>query len=385
MKTLLSKAMMLNMALLLAVGGILLNSCKKAQTADSTKREQETQTTEPQNLDSMIYKEVIYKNLAVYPIKGESRITREYVTLKEAMEKGLTVLHETGDVGELVIDNMSESYIFIMAGDIVKGGRQDRTMGADVILKPGSKGVPLQSFCVEHSRWHQRGYEDARRFSSSEKMLSSSELKRASRVNKRQSEVWEEVDRYQRRASTSMGNDVRSRESASSLELTLDNEQLKSAVKEYLDAIKPAFANNPNITGFAYSINGRLTMVEDFGSPVLFGKLRDKLLESAASEAVSKLDRHVDKYNNPTSEEVQKFLLEAQSGRDTTTKINEITVEKRYETPSGILFMTYHDESGISENVHTTVYNTDRTNRTSGNGNGDSMRYRYGGFQRDSF
>jgi hypothetical protein len=331
----------------------------------------------------MTQKEMIYKNLAVYPIEGESRITREYVTLKEAMEKGLTVLHETGNVGELVIDNMSDRYVFIMAGDIVKGGRQDRTMGADVILKPGSKGVPLRSFCVEHSRWHQRGYEDARRFSSSEKMLSSSELKMASRINKRQSEVWDEVARYQRRASAYMGNDVRSMESASSLELTLDNRQLKSAVKEYLDAIKPAFANNPKITGFAYSINGRLMMVEDFGSPVLFGKLRDKLLESAANEAVSKFDRHVAQYINPTSEEVEKFINAAQGGRDTSTQINEITVEKRYEAPSCILFMTCHVEAGNSEIVHTTVYNTDPTNRTSNNGGSED--YRYGGFRRDSF
>jgi hypothetical protein len=31
----------------------------------------------------MTQKEMIYKNLAVYPIEGESRITREYVTLKD--------------------------------------------------------------------------------------------------------------------------------------------------------------------------------------------------------------------------------------------------------------------------------------------------------------
>jgi hypothetical protein len=300
------------------------------------------------------------------------------------MEQGLTVLHETGNVGELVIDNMSDRYVFIMAGDIVKGGRQDRTMGADVILQPGSKGVPLRSFCVEHSRWHQRGYEDARRFSSSEKMLSSSELKMASRAHRSQSEVWDEVAHYQTRASMSTGSDVRSRASASSLELTLDNEQLKAAVKEYLDAIKPTFDRNPAITGFAFSINGSLTMVEDFGSAALFGKLRDKLLESAANEAVAKYDRRDSAYRYPTPEEVQRFFVEAQNGRDTTTtRINEITVEKRYETPSSLLFTTWHEEAGSSENVHTTVYNTDRTNRNFGSD--DSLRYRYGGFQRGRF
>jgi len=307
----------------------------------------------------MINKNVIvYKNLAVYLIEGKDRLTTRYMTLGEAMERGLTVLHETGNVGELLIDNLSEWYVFVMAGDIVKGGRQDRTMATDVILKPESRNVPLKSFCVEHSRWHQRGKEDSTHFSGSKKMLSDEKLKIASRFNLNQSEVWEEVERYQNEASKVLGNEVKSRESASSLQLTLDNENLQKSVKEYLDAIRPAFDKKSDITGFAFSINGRISTLENFGSAELFSKLCDKLLESAVSEAFSKYDAQLD-FRIPSAEDVKNFIIEAKTGKENASKTGEITLERRYETPRSILFKTYHEDGYRKEKVHTSVYNTE--------------------------
>jgi hypothetical protein len=301
---------------------------------------------------------IVYRNLAVYLIEGKDRLTEKYMTLEEAMDSGLTVLHETGNVGELVIDNKSDRYVFVMAGDIVKGGRQDRTMAADIILKPASRNIPLRSFCVEQSRWHQRGREDATYFSESKKMLSDEKLKIASRYRRSQGEVWEEVACYQREASMALGNEVRSRESESSLQLTLDNEHLQKSVKEYLGAIRPAFEGKSGITGFAFSINGRISTVENFGSVELFGKLRDKLLESAASEAFSKYDRKLD-YSIPSAEDVKNFIIAAKSGQENASKTGEITLERRYETSRSILFKTYHEDEGKKEKVHTSVYNTD--------------------------
>ncbi len=50
----------------------------------------------------------------------------------------------------------------IQAGDVVKGGRQDRTIGVGFVLPAKSGRVPIPSFCVEIGRWHRRAAESDR-------------------------------------------------------------------------------------------------------------------------------------------------------------------------------------------------------------------------------
>ncbi len=179
-----------------------------------------------------------HKNLAVYLIRGKDVVNRKYITLEEAMDNKYIVLHETGNVGELSVDNKSDKYVFILSGDIVKGGRQDRTIAEDIILKPGCRKVPLKSFCVEQSRWTQRGMENVAAFSSSKNMLSNKNLKIAAREQKQQHAVWTEVSSFQDKASVNVKSNVKSRESATSLQLTLENKDLQSSVKEYVKAME---------------------------------------------------------------------------------------------------------------------------------------------------
>src|SRR5664280_78935 len=123
----------------------------------------------------------IHNNLQVFLIHGDSQLEeRRYATLSEALEKKLVVIKETGNVQELTFENLSEDLtVFLNAGDIVKGGRQDRTVRDDLILPPQSGQVPLASFCVEHGRWTKRGEESLTAFSSNTKSLSSRKEKLA--------------------------------------------------------------------------------------------------------------------------------------------------------------------------------------------------------------
>jgi len=68
----------------------------------------------------------------------------------------------------------------IQSGDIVKGGRQDRTMQYDLLVPPKSQKMPLSSFCVESGRWGKSEvYEIRCGLSSSTKSLSGKEMKLA--------------------------------------------------------------------------------------------------------------------------------------------------------------------------------------------------------------
>ena len=84
-----------------------------------------------------------HANLSIFLIHGQSTVDGEaFITLSEAMERELVTVHETGNVGELAIENRSEELsVFIQSGDIVKGGRQDRTLAYDVVVPPRSGRV----------------------------------------------------------------------------------------------------------------------------------------------------------------------------------------------------------------------------------------------------
>lgn len=273
-----------------------------------------------------------YKNLQICLLFGKADIdAKKYVTLANALKNKLVVLHETSDVNELSIDNNSSEYIYINSGDIVRGGKQDRTIQYDVILPPKKKNTNLASFCVEHGRWTNRGNESAGSFATSNNALSSKELKIASKYKGDQSTVWSKVDKYQEKANTSINRtkgatekvDVKSSVSATSLELTLDNEEIKKLNAEYKKYFLAQLSNRSNAVGFAYFINGKLYTIDVYNNHQLFSDLFDKLLDAAIAEAISEDN---DKKSNETpNKNTVVQLLKANAKVYAEEKVNEIT------------------------------------------------------------
>ena len=135
-----------------------------------------------------------YKNLQLFLIEGEETLTESnIVTLEEALKNKYVVVHETGNVNQLSIENQSDFYVYIHPGDILKGGKQDRTLPNGFTLSPNSKPVQVASFCVEQGRWRQRGGEAVTMFAGSSKVLNAKNLKLAARYSKSQSGVWQNV------------------------------------------------------------------------------------------------------------------------------------------------------------------------------------------------
>ena len=313
------------------------------------------------------------KNLTIFLIRGEDSLSRDYLTLEEAMEQKKITLHETGSVGELSVDNISSDYVFIMAGDIVKGGRQDRTISEDIVLNPGDKKVPLKSFCVEQSRWSGRGAESEVVFSSSEKTLNNKALKVAARGEKSQHKVWEEVSNYQTKAGEKVNAEVQDDASPSSLQLTLENEKIKSSISEYVNALQSAFDDKDDVLGFAFFINGKISTVEIFGNAALFKKLQKKLLEAAASEAFEQYDENL-KFETPAFATLKDFMETAEKGVETTRKTSPHMMEHTKKTDSSILIRSINTDAGESA-LHISIYSTEGL---SINGDDD---YEYGGLR----
>ncbi len=288
---------------------------------------------------------IMHENLAIYFIHGRSSPGKVPLTLEEAMAKGVVKVRETSNVNQLEIENLGDEEVFVQSGDIVKGGKQDRTLMVSLVLPPKSGSIPIASFCVEEGRWSARGREDARNFSTASAAVPSREMKLAMKAplpaapsvdpmgqtahrsnayaaetGVRQQRVWEGVRRTQAKLADKIGASVRSAQSASSLQLALENEKLMDAQQSYIKALKAAGESGDDIVGFVFAVNGQLNSADVYPSNGLFRKMWVKLLTASAIEAIG----HKDEPNvaPPAVEAVSAFLSAAEAGKLTEKALN---------------------------------------------------------------
>jgi hypothetical protein len=285
---------------------------------------------------------LVHENLAIYFIRGPSVPGKVPLTLEEAMAAGTVRVRETGNVNQLEIENIGDSEVFVQSGDIVKGGKQDRTLMVSLLLPPKSGVVPIASFCVEQGRWTARGREDVRNFSTASASVPSRELKLAMKApvpaapavadpsiarpamqaetGTRQQKVWESVRDTQMRLSGSLGAQVRSAVSASSLQLALESEKLADAQKSYFEALKAAGERDNAIIGFVFAVNGELNSADVYPSNALFRKMWNKLLTASVIEAIGQKDQPA--VAPPPVEAVNAFLAQAEAGKTAAKALN---------------------------------------------------------------
>ena len=289
---------------------------------------------------------IMHENLAIYFIHGHSSPGKVPLTLEEAMAKGVVKVRETSNVNQLEIENLGDEDVFVQSGDIVKGGKQDRTLMVSLVLPPKSGSIPIASFCVEEGRWSARGREDARNFSTASASVPSREMKlamkaplpsapiidpmrqtanrsnayAAAETGVRQQQVWEGVRRTQAKLADKIGASVRSAQSASSLQLALENEKLMDVQQSYIKALKAAGESGDDIVGFVFAVNGQLNSADVYPSNGLFRKMWVKLLTASAIEAIG----HKDEPNvaPPTVEAVSAFLTAAEAGKSSEKALN---------------------------------------------------------------
>jgi hypothetical protein len=267
---------------------------------------------------------VAHDNLAVYFIHGSAAQGVVPMSLEEALAKGRVKVSETGSVNELTVENVGDDEVFVQAGDIVKGGRQDRVLSVDLLLPPHSGRVLIAAFCVEPGRWSARGQEDARQFSTSTAAMPSHEAKLAIQsyvagaavrgradAAARQAEIWATVRETQEQLSRSLGTPVNAAASPSSLQLSLENAKLREAQAVYFDALRSAGELADDIVGYVFAINGKITGGDVYASSALFRKMWRKLLIANITEAISEMNGA--NASLPSLDDVQAFLTAADS------------------------------------------------------------------------
>ena len=242
----------------------------------------------------------VHGNLAIYFVHGESRSGPVPLTLAEALDKKTVDVREIGRVNELTIENKGDEKIFIQAGDIVKGGQQDRVLAVSLLLKPHSGALSITSFCVEQGRWSARGSEAVDKFSSANAALPSRSAKldlagaptstaaapEGASVGKRQQEIWKSVSEIQGKLTSNLGAPVAAPRSRTSLQLALENGGLERAQADYVQALQPLGEKDDDIVGYVFAINGKINSADIYPSNALFRKMWPKLLRASVTEAL---------------------------------------------------------------------------------------------------
>jgi hypothetical protein len=272
-----------------------------------------------------------HKNLTVFLIHGKNQTTKPFLTLQEALAQKKVKVYETRDVNELAIRNLSNEDIYVQAGDIVRGGEQDRMISVDFIVPPKSGRMPIAAFCVESGRWNKRGNEDAAEFSSSENSAATKELKLAAKSANSQQAVWQNVTVAQGKLSQNVNATVSSPVSRSSLELSVENSKVKEVSADYINELAGILKNKSDVIGYVFAINGKVNSADVYASHELFAKLWPKLLKSSAVEAIAELGMAPVKPVPVASETVESFLAESEkpaaAAKEVTTRVRMVTRE----------------------------------------------------------
>jgi hypothetical protein len=282
-----------------------------------------------------------HENLTIFLMHGEDRLKgKNFLTLSEALEQKKFVIHETKNVTELTMENLSpDQEVLILSGDILKGGQQDRISQFDLIVPPKSGKLPLKAFCVEHTaaRW-QRAWKDGdKHFADCKDVLASNHTRLSNRLASSQGEVWKTVSRSQTALAKNLNAEVKSAKSDSSLQLTLEAKVVREAADKYLAKLEGIVKDKKDVIGYAFAINGKVLYADVYCSPTLFGKLWPRLLRASAIEAVAELQKDK-KFDPVTAKAVQAFLTEAEKAKASSKDISSRVSLQTQEAANCVLF-----------------------------------------------
>jgi hypothetical protein len=203
-----------------------------------------------------------------------------YSTLDDGLAAGLLEVTEVtsgGSVPTLKVTNKGASPAFLMAGEQLSGGKQNRVLNASILVAPHSE-LPIPVSCVERGRWAYRSASFGSAGSSSHSRLrklmhghTTMSYRSSGKPDSRQGEVWQEVDRKM----TEMGSHS---DTMVLQQLYEDTDTALKGVTEQLPAPEGA-------SGAVFAYGGRIVGFDLFDQPATLAKLWPKLVRAYAVDA----------------------------------------------------------------------------------------------------
>lgn len=309
-----------------------------------------------------------FRNLTLIPVYNATVMpTNTYLTLDEGLKSRRVTVKEArggGDVNTLYITNISGKPLYVMAGEVVLGGQQDRCLARDTIIPPGKRGVPITVFCVEHGRWV--GHSD---FDSSAPMIAGADIRKSAQegefqaeqaarpslraggsgamthrrvpqalpgdsaaIGNAQEQVWDKVaGKNQRFGAAPASGTYRE-------VLSLTGGNARQSVTPYINAFAGRFGSDPHLVGAVAAVNGKIVAADVFGDPTLFRKLWPKLLRSYAADAAENASVRSGPVQVVTAAHAKRFLREAASAKSRVANRSDVGTTLRLESGEAVSY-----------------------------------------------
>jgi len=239
-----------------------------------------------------------YRGLTVFPlVMRRPAGGRGIRTLDEALNRGWIVIDERdrATVSELRVRNDSSHRVLLMTGEIIVGGKQNRMVKEDVLLRPRSDFVRVPVYCGEKERWA-----DSAGVFSSPRTMADRALRQMSSKSASQEGIWREIE---------------GRISAAKVQSRTRNYQQiyeDKAVNRHLSDYVSEFRRccGERTVGVVVMSGWRIIGCDLFSDPALLSSLWDKICRSYALEPVLKPELYVQprRRRQPGVEEVRRFI-----------------------------------------------------------------------------
>ncbi len=248
--------------------------------------------------------EWVHENLRLVPVTADADFVADnaavagLLTLQEAIREYHFRISEKapfgrfeigGAVNMLTAQNKLKSPVFLMSGDVVQGGRQDRVIGEDQVIAANRiKDVPV--FCVEHGRWtYQESDEVVAAASEAQRKkifafsgyyhVAATDIRKTLQGSKSQSEVWDKVNKFRAAHSVETGTEAYT---------ALETAETYTARRDaYLNFFKDKFGEVENMVGVLAISGDKILAADVFGHPDLFRRQLPALLHSYVADAIT--------------------------------------------------------------------------------------------------
>jgi hypothetical protein len=222
-----------------------------------------------------------YKSLQVIPIRHKEMAGKpgpRLMSLSKAIATGVATMSERGsasteNVHWLRVNNKSGNSIFVSSGQTFTGGRQDRMVTRDTILRPTGSDQYIQVMCIEEGRWSEK--EKKIQFSN----YANVNLRKVLDKSKNQVLIWKEIF-------TQLGA-ANLRSPTFAYAAISQNKEVQLEENEYLKFFREEVKNSDSaITGFVCISGNKVIGCEIFADSQLFFDEFEPLLSGYINEAV---------------------------------------------------------------------------------------------------